>query len=342
MNVTESLTNLNAIKSIYDKSIMAAAAVGEDGSVVYSNTAFDVLFGGDTSALKNIHNGSSYERYIFCGSVPCRLYVTACGEFSVVNVSRCGSDFDGYIPVLSAAVRHAASAVSAATDSLDELFGGDEKLALLLNTIDGSVMTLLSEFLIPEQTVLLAGAEADDFPVISVSADAEKYASDLSLIFADQPVAVNTAISAGMSARIDMKSVRLLLTDFAVKSMEGEYYIDGFGIKVVRSDENMMTMSLACSRISKREQVLSSRAVPKCGFTPAQMLSELLESKFGCKVRYAESADFCTISVDIPCAENTAADRLRSSGRFFGAPGRFSDENIMMARFGINPEYGRK
>lgn len=332
---------LKSVRALYDDSVMAAAAVNGAGSVIYTNSAFDRVFEGNIPELADIHTGAAYEKYIFCGGAAYRVYVTPSDGISVAAFAPCASVYDSFMPVLNAAVRYAAEGISRVTDRLDDLFGGDMKLASMLNEIDRSMMTLLSEFLIPEQVAALSAAKKEDFAAVSVSESAEKYAASLQTVLIKQPMGINASISAGLYARIDIKSLLIIMTDFLVSCMEGEYYVDGIGIKLNRSGEDRMIFTLSCSRLTGQDQRLASSAVKKpSDYLPRNKLIELMEKKFGCRIRIVDNLNNSQISADIKCITQPGAYGLRSSVRFFGAPARYSDENVMLARFGVNNRYG--
>lgn len=337
--------NIDDVKKMYGVSALPAAAIGADGAVIYSNDAFGALFRDDGSMPKIIHTGKAYDEYIIFGGREYRMYVTPYGELSVAVFIACG---DGMESTLSAAVRHAADGITHCADEIDIMLSSDgssvpdiDAVRNMLNSIDRSVMTLLSEFLIPEQIRLLRYSRAEDYPTVSISESAEQLAAALGAVLVSQPLGIITNVAAGMFARIDVKSLRLIMTDYVVSCLEnGEYDVDGVGITLTRVGEDKMLLTLSCSIITKRNRRLESSAVPKpLGSTLREELIGLMKQKFGCNIEISEDINCRQIRAEIPRSEDPRSEVIKSPVRVFGSQSRFSDENIMLSRFGVNPRY---
>lgn len=325
-------------RRIYDNSLLPAAVSGRDG-LVYRNKAFEPFVPELSSELSSLHSGEAYERYVYCGGRLYKAYVSPVNDGeSLINIAPAASFSDDCFEVLSAAVRHTVSAVSAAADNLFELFE-TEPAAKLLNVIDSTMLTLLSEFLIPEEIMELNGGKCSDFPAVSVSAGLTRLADELSEVLSRHNILINANVAPGMFARIDMRAVKLLLTDFAVKAMEGERHVEALGIRLFRNGSDRMRVSLTCGYIMRLHTELSSEAVAKPEhYSSAEKLRALVSSIFGCAVSYSDSADCCSVTIDIPMSEPPETDGLRSPVKYYGH-NRFSDENAYLSRFGINLRY---
>lgn len=325
-------------RRLYDNSLLPAA-VSSRGGLVYRNKAFEPFVPELSSELSSLHTGEAYEKYVYCGGRLYKAYVSPVnGSESLVNIAPAASFSDDCFEVLNAAVRHAVSAVSAAADNLFDLYG-TEPAAKLLSVIDSSMLTLLSEFLIPEEIMELTGHKCSDFPPVSVSAGLTRLADELSEVLSRHNILINAKIASGMFARIDMRAVKLLFTDFAVKAMEGERHVEAIGITLSRKGADHMTAKLSCGYIMRLPSVLSSEAVAKPkGYSPAEKLKALLSGIFGCDISCSDNGDSCYICIDIPMTEDPPSDGLRSPVRFYGKD-RFSDENAYLSRFGIDPQY---
>ncbi|MGN0639124.1 MAG: hypothetical protein ACI4J0_12200 [Huintestinicola sp.] len=325
-------------RRIYDNSLLPAAVSGREG-LVYCNRAFEPFAAELSSGISSLHTGEAYEKYVYCGGKLYKAYVSPVNDSeSLVNIAPASSFSDDCFEVLNAAVRHAVSAVSAAADNLFDLYE-TEPAAKLLSVIDSSMLTLLSEFLIPEEIMQLMGRKCSDFAPVSVSAGLTRLADELSEVLSRHNIQINANIASGMFARVDMRAVKLLFTDFAVKAMEGERHVEAMGITLARKGADRMKASLTCGYIMRLPSELASEAVIKPDdYSPAAKLNALVSGIFGCEISFSESADCCSVVIDIPMSESPASDGLRSPVRFYGQD-RFSDENAYLSRFGINPRY---
>lgn len=325
-------------RRLYENSLLPAAVSGRNG-LVYCNKAFEPFVPELSSELSSFHTGEAYEKYVYSGGRLYKAYVSPVNDCeSLVNIAPAASFSDDCFEVLNAAVRHAVSAVSAAADNLFELYE-TESAAKLLSVIDSSMLTLLSEFLIPEEIMQLGGRKCSDFPPVSVSAGLTRLADELSEVLSRHNVLINANIAAGMFARIDMRAVKLIFTDLAVRAMEGERHVEAIGITLSRKGADRMTAKLTCGYIMRLPSELSSEAVIKpSDYAPAEKLKALVSGIFGCDFSCSENGDHCSVSVDIPMSEAPSADGLRSPVRYYGKE-RFSDENAYLSRFGIDPRY---
>lgn len=328
------------LHDLYDRSYMAAAAVTAEGRIVYSNPVFSGLNEKIVSEVCGAASDIPYEKQLFFGSASYHMFVTPYEGLSIVTLSPCGSLFDEYIPMLSAAVRDALNKVTNASDRIDENFNSGDLMTALLNTIDSSLMALLSEFLIPEQIFALRNTKPEDFPVVSVSEGAKRLAEELSGIISSQPVAMSTSVSPGLFARVDLKALTLVFAGFIVSCMEAEFYMDAVSIRLERSGESKMTFTVSCSNITKKPQTLDSNSIgKKLTFEPQEQLARLIEEKFGCRIKHLVGEGYMNTSAEIPMAELPLESSVKSSKAMFFGYSRFSETNIMLSRFRLNPRY---
>lgn len=326
------------LRRIYENSLLPAAVLGRNG-LVYFNKAFEPFAAELSSQLSSVHSGEAYEKYVYCDSRLYKAYVSPVNSSeSLVNIAPAASFSDDCFEVLNAAVRHAVSTVSAAADNLYDLYE-TEPAAKLLSVIDSSMLTLMSEFLIPEEIMQLNGRKCSDFAPVSVSAGLTRLADELSEVLSRHNVHINSNIASGMFARIDMRAVKLIFTDFAVKAMEGERHVEAIGITLSRKGADHMLAKLTCGYIMLLPSELHSEAVIKpVDYSPVEKLKAIVRGIFGCEISCSENPDHCSVSIDIPMSEIPKSDGLRSPVKFYGHD-RFSDENAYLSRFGINPRY---
>lgn len=319
------------ISLLYDNSPLPTAFVDNKGNIIYSNTAFNALVSDNT--INIIHNGTAYEKLLDINNRKFRVYATPAKDYSVVNLFAYDNSYDKYISALCATVRNAAYAVSFAADNLQSLMGNDEKISSIIKSIDGTMLSLLSEFLIPEQIKFLNDAMPDEFKPVSVSEGMREFADELSSILVKQPIGLTVSVSAGHYAVVDIKSIRLLFTDFICQIMNGEYAVDGIAVKLYRSSAFHIRAETVCSRITRCEKRYSSRCVEKFSdFSPQKELEDILKRRFGCEINITEAADICKMYMDIPIAE-VAAYELNSPMKKYGSKSKLSDERIMLSRF---------
>ena len=328
------------LHDLYDRSFMAAAAVTTEGRIVYSNPVFSQLNEKIVSEVCGAASDTPTEKLIFSGPSSYHMFVTPYEGISVVTLSPCGSLFDDYIPMLSAAVRDTLNKVTNASDRIDENFNSGDIMTALLNSIDSSLMALLSEFIIPEHIFALRSSKPEDFPVVSVSEGARRFAEELSGIISSQPVAMSTTISPGMFARVDLKALILVFAGFIVSCMEAEFYMDAISVRLERTGESSMTFTVSCSNITKKPQTLVSYSLSKkLPFQPEEELARLIEEKFDCRIKHFVGEGYMNTSAEIPMAESPFGSSVKNSkGMFFGYS-RFSETNIMLSRFRLNPRY---
>lgn len=342
--------DMNSLGAIYDNSRMPAAVVDNDGKIVYSNSAYTSVFGNDILYNERKAPEDSYEKLIPYGGKMYRMYVTPCGSLILLTFSESGKDMEQLFAVLGAAVKHTAAS---AFNALDEIYAlvrdrmcddllDNQRIRNYLNCVDSYIMTLLSELVIPEQIVDLRN-ESAEYECISVSEEMKIFVEKMSEIFLRQPVAINSKISAGLTAVIDMRPVCVLLTDFITSCMEGNVFIDALSVCLFQKTDDFMEVKVTCSIISGKKQYLESLAVVKPeGYDPREELKRLLAERFGCRFSYKSSDTFKSISVEIPYVEiKMDMDDLRVNTSMvpYIPSVRFTDENILLSRFRINPKY---
>ena len=329
------------LRRIYENSLLPAAVSGRNG-LVYYNKAFEPFYAKLSTEFSSVHTGEAYDKYVYCDGRLYKTYVSPISsDESLVNIAPAASFSDDCFEVLNAAVRHAVSTVSAAADNLFELYE-TEPAAKLLSVIDSSMLTLMSEFLIPEEIMQLSGLKCSDFAPVSVSSGLTRLADELSEVLSRHNVHINANIASGMFARIDMRAVKLIFTDFAVKAMEGERHVEAIGLTLSRKGADRMLAKLTCGCIMRIPSELSSEAVIKPeNYTPVEKLKAIVSGIFDCEISCRENADHCSVSIDIPMSEAPQTDGLRSPVKFYGKD-RFSNENAYLSRLGINPKYINK
>ena len=335
---------------MYDNSRMPAAAVGMNGSIVYSNSAYVSVFGAELPVNETEGFGDPYEKLISYGGKLYRMYVTPIGNISLLTFSEAGTDMEQVFTVLGAAVKHTAASAFTALDEIYDLvrdsicdnMRDNQRIKNYLNCVDSNIMTLLSELVIPEQIVDLRDGSAE-YECISVSEEMKIFAEKMSEIFLRQPVAVNSKISAGLTAVIDMRPVCILLTDFIMSCMEGDISIDALSVRLFHKTDDFMEAKVTCSIISGKKQYLESLAVIKPdGYNLREELKRLLAERFGCRFLYNSSDTFKSMSVEIPYVEvKMNLDDLHADTSMvpYIPSVRFTDENILLSRFRINPRY---
>ena len=321
---------------VFDSSSLPAAVIDKSG-IIYANKAFEP-FAAEVSPEIISGCESSAEKYVCCGGKLFKAYISPFvkGAF-LINITPAATFSDDCFEVLSAAVRHAVSKVAAASDDLFELYG-TEPAARLLNIINSSMLTLMSEFLIPEEIMQLKNAAAEYAPV-SVSKALTQFSERLSEIFSRHNVQINANIAAGMFAKADMRAVTLFLTDFAVKAMNGERHIEAIGIRLFRNGADRMKIVLTCGHMLGLPSELSDESVAKPEtYSPESELEALLASRFGCRISRTDNADLSSVTIDMPMSEAPISDGLHSPLKIYGRD-RFSDESAYLSRFGIDPPY---
>lgn len=325
------------LRRMYDCSPLPAALMDKSG-IIYANRAFEPFSAEINDNTVSGFCGSA-EKYIYCGGKLFKAYISPFSDRTfLINITDAASFSDDYFEVLSAAVRHASSKIAAASDDLFELYS-TEPAAKLLNVINSSMLTLISEFLIPEEIIQLERITPEDLAPVSVSKALTQLAEHLSDILSSSNVQINANIAAGMFAKVDMRAVTLYLTDFAVKAMNGERHIEAIGIRLFRNGADRIKIALTCGHILGLPSELYDESVSKPeNYSPESVLEAILTSHFGCTVSRTENADLCSVTLDMPMSEAALSDSLHSPVRIYGKD-RFSDESAFFSRFGIDPPY---
>ncbi|MBQ7784444.1 MAG: hypothetical protein IJ368_10785 [Oscillospiraceae bacterium] len=326
----------DSAKSFWDSSPLAAVFVDKAGRVLYCNSACTQLMAGCKPDYSGIHNGASYETLIYCSERIFRLYVSPVSEeVSIVNPVEI-SAYGEYTAVLGAAVKNAVNNVSVASDLISEECS--EGMIDALNSIDSTMLTLLSEFLIPEQ-ILALEANTADYPAVSLSEAIGSYADELGTVLVKSPTEVFADISGGMFARIDVRSLKLVLSEFITGSFLGEYQPENIKISLFRNGSDTIDLCIGCGYIARIQSDIADSSVPKsCKYIPAEHLKSLLTEKFGCVFKVNSYADCSTLTITLPMADFTP-DGLHSSMKRYNVSGRFSDERACFARLGFISRY---
>ena len=322
---------------VFDSSPLPSAVMDKSG-IIYANKAFE-FFAAEISTDIITGCKAAAEKYVCCGGKLFKAYIsTFANNAFLINITPAASFSDDCFEVLSAAVRHAVSKVAAASDDLFELYN-TESAAKLLNIINSSMLTLMSEFLIPEEIMQLKNTPTGGYAPTSVSKALTQFSERLSEIFSRHNVQINANISAGMFAKADMRAVTLFLTDFAVKAMNGERHIEAIGIRLFRNGADRMKIVLTCGHILGIPSELSDESVLKPeNYSPESELETLLAGCFDCRISRTDNADLSSVTIDMPMSETPMSDGLHSPMKIYGRD-RFSDESVYLSRFGIDPPY---
>lgn len=347
MNGSEQLAD---IARIFDRSASAAAVVNGCGEVLYRNSSCIRLFDEVRSDsglpdLSAIHSGLSYERSVMWGIRRFRLCVTPLGgDSSLVNII---PENENYISMLSAAVRKAAGNAAEYMESLSECCT-DSGIAAL-NGIDGALLTLLSEALIPEELELLGSTAASDYEIICISETVRRFVRELDSAVMTLPMQlfvsdIDGNIESGLYSRISSNALRLLMMDFISECMDGEYRIEGAGIRLARDGfENYAVLELSCGFIGHTENIPENRALSvPTGMRPVRELERALAKKFGCEISHRADSVMSVLRVRIPLCELNEANAVRYPLRFYGQASEFSDIRAYLARHGMNSRYKKK
>lgn len=322
---------------VYDSSLLPAAVMDKSG-IIYANKAFEPFSAEISPDIISGCTGSA-EKFLYCGGRLFKAYISPFSDSAfLINITPAASFPDDCFEVLNAAVRHAVSKVSAASDGLFELCDS-EPAARLLNIINSSMLTLMSEFLIPEEIMQLKSTSAGAYPPVSVSKALTQLAERLSDILSRHNVQINANIAAGMFAKADMRAVTLFLTDYAVKAMNGERHIEAIGIRLFRSGADRMRIVFTCGHILGLPSELDDNSVPKPeNYSPESELEAILTGSFGCEISRKETPDLSSVAIDMPMSEAPVSDGLHSPLKIYGKD-RFSDESAYLSRFGFDPPY---
>ncbi|MGN0664989.1 MAG: hypothetical protein ACI4KF_00540 [Huintestinicola sp.] len=353
--VSEQLS-VKSVQALYSASEMACAVTDSLGRRLYSNAAFDKLFCDDIPSLEGFHTGSSGARNIFSGGRLIKVHITLLNDresmlnFSVFDTAEGMLSLSlvrDYITGISAAVRHAASEIGMAADAIYEGRHEDNEASLCsqLNTIDGAMLTLLSEFIVPEELAVKFG---DDVPVPprDISGELEDYAEAVSALLARHPVEFSAeSIDRGIFAGVDTHMLRLILTDFIVKVLDGEVISETIRLSLSRLGDTavLMIASGSANMIPQSPHMLFSSRAVKGGVLPSDTsgyLVKLFCDRYGCTFHTANGGGFRALGIKMPCS--SSGSTLHSSVRFRSAPVRYSDENVMLSRFRLAPTYKTK
>lgn len=333
------------ISRIFDSSATAAAVVRRDGEILYKNAACEKLLDGGDCELYSVYNGTSYEKTVLWGMKSLRLCVTPLeGECCLVSIV---PERGNYTYLLSGAVRKAAGSVSGFLEELSEICA-DGRSRQLLDSLDGAMLTLLSEALIPEELEILNATAPCDHEIICVSEAVRRFVDELgrasasSLLFIPEG---RKKIASGLYARIPESALRLLLLDFISVCMDGEYCVEGIGIQLSRDAfSESAVLELTCGFIGHKENASLGRGLgkPEGAALPVSGLEETLKSGFGCEISRRGNSDFSAIRVKIPLAEPKGIDLVRAPVKLYGSFCAGFDIRAYLARHGINGRYLRK
>ncbi len=325
----------DSVKNFWDNSPLAAVLVDAQGNVLYYNSACELLLGDHALDYSGIHNGEAYERLMYSSGRVFKLYVSPIADDkSIINPVEV-SVYGEYVSVLGAAVKNAINNVAVASDLIAEKCSNSVRDEL--DSIDSSMLTLLSEFIIPEQLAALEAAES--FKVVSLSEELCNYADELNTIFIKKPAEIYADIQKGMFAAADVCSLKLVISDYILACFLKEYQPENIRISLMRCGADKIELRVACGYISRIQSDISDSSVSKPhGYAPAERLKALLSEKCGFVFNISSYADCCVLSVEIPMADYSA-DGVHSSKVNFRASSRFSDERAVFARLGLISRY---
>ena len=327
------------ISRIFDRSATAAVVVRRDGEILYKNAACEKLLNGGEYELSSVYNGASYEKNVLWGMRPFRLCVTPLeGECCLVSIV---PERENYTYLLSGAVRKAAGNVSGFLEELSEQCT-DSGSRKLIGSLDGAMLTLLSEALIPEELEILNGTAPCEYEIVCVSEAVRRFIDELGHASAYSPLFIpegRRKIAPGLYATIPESALRLLLMDFISVCMGGEYYIESVGIQLSRDAfSECAVLELTCGFIGHKENITLGRGltIPEGMSPPVCELESLLESSFGCEISKSGNSDFSVLTVKIPLAEPNGLNSVRKPQKSYGSICAGCDIRAYLAKHGIN------
>ena len=312
MQCTQQLTD--EIQRIFHNSPMAAAVVGEGGTVIYRNPACESLCPDMDFAC--VKTGVSCEMYASCGSRTFMLSIAPVSDsISLVNITPAALDetvFNG----IAATIRKTASSVAEALDDLSDKIS-DEGMMKKLDIIDGNMLTACSELLVPEVISSMRLPDVQGSGVISISETVIRFMEELSYIIASENISVVTLdkIKPGLTARMNKDAFRLLMMEFMLE--------------------------LSCGYLGRFEnKVPKSRAARQKGeYDPARMLREEMERIYGCHISCRHNDMVSTLSVEMRFEEAESGETLGNRMSHYVAPNRYTDVSLYCARYGMNHRY---
>lgn len=338
MQCTQQLTD--EIQRIFHNSPMAAAVVGEGGTVIYRNPACESLCPDMDFAC--VKTGVSCEMYASCGSRTFMLSIAPVSDsISLVNITPAALDetvFNG----IAATIRKTASSTAEALDDLSDKIS-DEGMMKKLDIIDGNMLTACSELLVPEVISSMRLPDVHGSGVISISETVIRFMEELSYIIASENISVVTLdkIKPGLTARMNKDALRLLMMEFISGCLDGEFDIHGIAPSLRRADGDKILLELSCGYLGRFEnKVPKSRAARQKGeYDPARMLREEMERIYGCHISCRHNDMVSTLSVEMRFEEAESGETLGNRMSHYVAPNRYTDVSLYCARYGMNHRY---
>lgn len=342
---------------IYEASPMAAAVVGSDGSLKWSNAAFDKLCGDYSDNIELYFCEPGTEKEINRSSDILRIAASSLNEDVLLNVSQISVEsffrhdsIANYLEDVFALGRHISSLVSFSTDSIfstvldSDKLAADESVRVIndINNIDTSMRTLLSGYLLAEKLV----SRDDRRRPTDISACLQKMLDTVSYGFEgdDTFVTVTSNIEKDLYAYCEFEMLELLLSSFLVSAIRhpcDELTID---VNLSRAaDGAAMILAVSCQFVSGRRNMtlFESAALPQRTALRPDIFA-MLSDKFSNESEASVAVDFngnpMTFTVTLPACEEDDNDfnQLRTE---YSARQRYSPVRVMLSEFGTYPEY---
>lgn len=336
MQCTQQLTD--EIQRIFHNSPMAAAVVGEGGTVIYRNPACESLCPDiDFSCVKT---GVSCEMYASCGSRTFMLSIAPVSDsVSLVNITPAALDetvFNG----IAATIRDTALEVTEVLNSLSREIN-DIRLLEELDKIDSHMLAVFSEVLVPETISRMKSEGRSSLP-ISISEELLSFGEDLSYMLASENINIGDfdRIKAGLTARMNKDALRLLMLEFISEYLDGEYMVHGISLMLNRTGKDKILLELSCGYFGNLpKKVEEARVNRKGDYAPARMLREEMERIYGCHISCRHNDMVSTLSVEMRFEEAESGETLGNRMSHYVAPNRYTDVSLYCARYGMNHRY---
>ena len=336
MQCTQQLTD--EIQRIFHKSPMAAAVVGEGGTVIYRNPACESLCPDiDFSCVKT---GASCEMYASCGSRTFMLSIAPVSDsVSLVNITPAALD-ETVFKGIAATIRDTALEVTEVLNSLSREIN-DIRLLEELDKIDSHMLAVFSEVLVPETISRMKSEGRSSLP-ISISEELLSFGEDLSYMLASENINIGDfdRIKAGLTARMNKDALRLLMLEFISEYLDGEYMVHGISLMLNRTGKDKILLELSCGYFGNLpKKVEEARVNRKGDYAPARMLREEMERIYGCHISCRNNDMVSTLSVEMRFEEAESGETLGNRMSHYVAPNRYTDVSLYCARYGMNHRY---
>lgn len=322
---------VKAVKLVFDSSLISAAVLDKNGSIIYKNKACTESLGENFNITADLSVSEPQERYINANGITYKLYSTPVEECAAVNLFPCQDKGDCCPSYFSSLARHMVSVITMAADNIADTDDADVYYDSL-NAIEKTVMELQSRVMISDKIVEITETSLEEQKAVNISEAVSRFSSELSALTSDKPVRICLNARGGLFAKCDTEALTMLMSGFAAELIGEEKTPESVCVELDETCNERIALTIR-SAAAVNGRVRDEQT--------ARLIS-LMADVYDCIITDASEGGTRIFRADMPLCSGEMVLRSPRAAFRDEHTDRFSPVNIMLTAYGTKQSYGNK